>query len=197
MKTLLLCTVSTLVSLVSIADISVLEEKDIGRGIGRLRSFLVEVGGHEYVVFSHADAIHSQHHAGCKACTPNPPVVMYQADPSVETDVRTTVICRLAFGFSDNTGGSGVSSFTIRIYTLDELKRASDGWDSKLDMNTPSRISFHITKSVGCLLSVSEKDVSFDDFMKKVRPQELNVSNEEWRSTVIKNLEKFPSLIPV
>ena len=76
---------------------------------------------------------------------------------------------------------------TIRNYTLDELKRASDGWDSKLDMNTPSRISFHVTKSVGCMLSVSEKDISFDDFMK----------NEEWRSTVIKNLEKFPSSMPV
>lgn len=197
MKKMYVCAIALLVSFASSANIKLIEEKEVNKGLGWMRCSLVEVGGHEYVVFSHSECMHSQHHAGCKACTPKPPVVMYQADPSVETDVRTTVICRLAFGFSDNTGGSGVSSFTIRNFTLDELKRASDGWDSKFDMNTPSRISFHITKSIGCLMSVSEKDVSFDDFMKKVRPQERNVSNEEWRSTVIKNLEKFPSLIPV
>lgn len=191
------CIFSLLVSFTSVANIKLIEEKDVNKGIGWMRCSLIEVGGHEYVVFSHSECMHSQHHAGCKACTLKPPVVMYQADPSVETDVRTTVICRLAFGFSDNTGGSGVSSFTIRNYTLDELKRASDGWDSKFDMNKPSRISFHITNSVGCMMSVDDKDVSYEEFMKKIRPQERNISNEEWRRTCIKNLEKFPSLIPV
>lgn len=192
-----ICVFALLVSVTSVSQIKLIDEKGVNKGFNWMRCSLIEVGGHEYVVFSHTEAIHSQHHAGCKACTPKPPVVMYQTNPSVETDIRTTVICRLAFGFSDNTGGSGVYSFTIRNYTIDELKRASDGWDSTLDMNTPSRISFHITKSVGCMLTVSEKDVSYEEFMKKIRPQERNVSNEEWRSTVIKNLEKFPSLIPV
>ena len=192
-----ICVFALLVSVTSVSQIKLIDEKGVNKGFNWMRCSLIEGGGHEYVVFSHTEAIHSQHHAGCKACTPKPPVVMYQTNPSVETDIRTTVICRLAFGFSDNTGGSGVYSFTIRNYTIDELKRASDGWDSTLDMNTPSRISFHITKSVGCMLTVSEKDVSYEEFMKKIRPQERNVSNEEWRSTVIKNLEKFPSLIPV
>lgn len=197
MKKMYACAIALLVSFNSVANIKVIDEKDVNKDLNWMRCSLIEVGGHEYVVFSHKECIHSQHHAGCKACTPNPPVVMYQANPSVETDVRTTVTCRLAFGFSDNTGGSGVSSFTIRNYTLDELKRASDGWDSHFDKHTPSRIAFHITKSVGCMQSVDEKEVSYEEFLKKIRPQKRNISDEEWRRTVIKNLEKFPSVIPV
>lgn len=195
MKTLLLCTVSTLVSLVSIADISVLEEKDIGRGIGRLRSFLVEVGGHEYVVFSHADAIHSQHHAGCKACTPKPPVVMYLADPSVETDVRTEVTCAISFGSNVTTGDSGVSSFSVRTCTLDELKRIYEGWEALFDRDRPLYITFYITKTCGYLMSVNEKRISVNDFLNKVVPNEKRLSIEQWKNAVIKNLEKFPSSV--
>lgn len=197
MKIIILNALALLISCTAFANITVLEDKNIGRGIGWVRSFLVEIGGHEYVVFSHSDAIHSQYHAGCKECAKMKTKITYQPDQNVETDVRTEVNCAIAYGSNVNTGDRGFSSFSVKTCTLDELKRISEGWEALFDRDKPSYITFYITKTCGFLMSVNEKRITVNDFFNKVVPKENGLSIEQWKNVVIKNLEKFPSSVPV
>lgn len=193
MKKIYTCAIALLVSFTSVANIKLIEEK----GLGWIRCSLIEVYGHEYVVFSNSGCMHSQHHAGCKACTPKPPVVKYQADPSVETDVRTTVTCQMAFCLRDNSVNSGMSIFSVKNCTLEELKRLAEGWGESVDKEKPSKITFHIENSIGCMKSIEEKEVSIEDFMNKIKPKNTKLTNEKWHNEVIKNLENFPSFVPL
>lgn len=176
-----ICILSVLSTFAAVAEIRNIKDKWLSSSI---RANLVEVEGHEYVVFCGSHSIHSQHHVGCKACAKKESQLLaYQVDPNVQTEVRTDV--------SIFVSGS-------RICSLEAFKDFADAWqDVRRGTSSPCSLTFHIETSLGFLRSVEEKNISFEDFLQTVNPKEKDLSREDWCKAVLKNLEKIPSVVPV